>query len=348
MLFWLSLKRCQKQEKEVCKMNSQLVVFGSARVDAFLDLPDDKAETSCNLDDRKCVLELSYSSKIPLNNVDFLVGGNGANVAVGLGRLGLKSTLVAEIGVGVLADYTKTELEKEIDTTFVTQTENVKQGFGAVIRYRGERTILSYYSPQTPTLPDSMCNSPWAYLTSTGEDFEDYYEQIFQWIGKCSPRLAFNPGGRQISKGLDWLKKYLEITELLIVNREEAEEIVGLENTHGQEKDLLDALKQTGPKKVIVTDGMNGTFATDGSQYWHAGVFPIEATERTGAGDAFSTGSIAALVSGKTLPESLVWGTVNATSVVQEVGPQPGLLNKEQLNQWLERFEGENIELKSI
>lgn len=326
----------------------QLMVFGSARVDAFLDLPDDKAQTVCNLNDRSCMLELSYASKIPLNSVEFLVGGNGANVAVGSSRLGVDSMLVAEIGTGVLADHTKKELEKEIDTTFVTQTEGISQGFGAVIRYRGERTILSYYSPKTPKFPGDVCGAPWVYLTSTGEAFESYFEEIYEWIGRCNPRVAFNPGGRQIAKGIEWLKKYLAVTELLIVNREEAEEIVGLKETYGEEKKLIDALKVHGSKKIVVTDGMNGTFAFDGIDYWHAGVFPIEATERTGAGDAFSTGCIAALINGRPMQEALQWGTANATSVVQLVGPQPGLLDKQGMNEWLERAKQENIELKKI
>lgn len=326
----------------------QLIVFGSARVDAFLDLPEDKADTYCDLDTHRCVLELSYSSKIPLNNVDFLVGGNGANVSVGASRLGVEAMLVAEIGTGILADYTKKELAKEIDTTFVTQTEGTNQGFGAVIRYRGERTILSYYSPKAPTFPGDVCGAPWAYLTSTGEAFEEYFEKIYEWIGMCNPRIAFNPGGRQIAKGIDWLKKYLEVTELLIVNREEGEEIVSMTETYGKEKDLLNALKSYGPKKVIVTDGMNGTFAYDGMDYWHAGVFPIAATERTGAGDAFSTGSIVALMKGIPIGEALLWGTVNATSVVQQVGPQPGLLDKAGMLEWLERAKKENIEVKKL
>ena len=326
----------------------QLIVFGSARIDAFLDLPEDQAETLCNLDDHSCVLQLSYSSKIPLDNVEFLIGGNGANVAVGSKRLGIESQLVAEIGTGVLADYTKKELEKEIDISLVTQTEGIRQGFGAVIRYRGERTILSYYSPKTPVFPGDVCGASWAYLTSTGEAFEEYFGHIYEWVGRCSPRVAFNPGGRQIAKGIGWLQKYLGVTELLIVNREEAEEIVGLKETYGEEKKLIDALKQYGPKKIVVTDGMNGTFAFDGIEYWHASVFPIEATERTGAGDAFSTGCIAALINGKPMQEALLWGTANATSVVQQIGPQAGLLDKQGMNEWLERAKQENIELKKL
>lgn len=324
---------------------ADLIVFGSARMDAFLDIPDDKAATYCSLDDRKCVLELSYSAKIPLESVEFLPGGNGANLAVGTKRLGVESLLIAEIGEGIMAEATRRELEKEIDTKYVSQSPGVKQGFGAVVRYQGERTILSYYSPKQPDFPHDLPKAPWAYLTSTGENFENYYDQIYDWMNVVNPRLAFNPGGRQISKGIEWMSKYLQVTELLILNREEAEELVSMEKTHGEEKKLIDALRSQGPKKVIVTDGMNGTFAFDGERYVHAGVLPYEAIERTGAGDAFSTGSLSALIKGKSMSEALMWGTVNATSVVLNVGPQPGLLDKEGMIEWLDKAKEMKLEL---
>ena len=67
----------------------QLVVFGSARVDAFMQLPPEQADQLCSLDDKLCVIQLAYSAKLPLKQVDFLTGGNGANVAIGSKRLAL-------------------------------------------------------------------------------------------------------------------------------------------------------------------------------------------------------------------------------------------------------------------
>ncbi len=314
---------------------AQLAVFGSARMDAFLDLPDSKAEILCGLDDKRCVLELSYASKISLDGVSFLLGGNGANVAVGSKRLGIDAKLVAEVGDGYMGNYTMEELKKETDPKFVTQTPNTPAGFGAVIRYQTERTILSYYPPVQPQFPEELTKAEWAYLTSTGEDFETYYEKIYDWLRANDARLAFNPGGRQISRGIDWLKKYLEVTELLIANREESEDIVGMKDTLGHEKELLDALKQYGSKRIIITDGPAGAYAFDGTRYLKMGIFPQEAVERTGAGDSFSTGCLAALIQHKSMDEALLWGTINSASVIKYVGPQPGLLKKEQMNEYL-------------
>lgn len=328
---------------------NQLVVFGSARIDAFMGLPEDKADTYCNLDTKKCVLELSYASKIPMKSVKFLLGGNGANVAVGTKRMGVNSLLVAEVGSGLMGDATKKELEKEeIDTSLVSQTPDVPAGFGAVINYQGERTILSYYPPGEPPFPHEVKEAEWVYLTSIGESFEVYYEKILEFLKKVNPKVAFNPGGRQIAKGKDWIKKYIEVTEVLIANREESQEIAEFNESFGKEKELIQKLLEIGAKKVIVTDGRNGSYAFDGEKYYRLGILPIEAVERTGAGDATSTGILAALIKGKTMGEAMLWGMLNSTSVIGYVGPQQGLLYDRDIDVWLKRAEEAKIRVEEI
>ncbi len=325
-----------------------LIVYGSARIDAFMILPEDKAEQLCKLDTGKCVIELSYSAKLPLNAVKFLVGGNGANVAVGASRLGVPSLLAAELGEGPLADYAYRELAKELDMKYVSQTSGIDQGFGAVINYQGERTILSYYSPSEPPFPEKSCEAKWAYLTSTGENFEGYYDKVYESLLECKPRLAFNPGGRQIYKGLDWMKKFLELTDVLLVNREEAEDIVGMTKTHGKEKELLDAFLALGVKTPIITDGQTGSFASSDGKYYKVGILPIDAIERTGAGDSYSAATIAALVKGKSVPEAMLWGTINASSVIGFIGPEDGLLHEKDIPEWIDRAESSGVRVEEL
>jgi len=326
----------------------KLVVFGSARIDAFMELPDELADQYCNLDTQECYIQLSYASKLPLNDAHFLVGGNGANVAVGSKRLGVDSTLVAELGSGPLGDYARKSLENQINMNFVTQTKGVNQGFGAVIVYQGERTILSYYAPERPPFPKNLEVSEWAYLTSVGEQFEAFYEDVSKWLEKHDAKLAFNPGGRQIAKGQSWLRTYLKRTELLLVNREEAEAIVGMKKTVGKEKELLDALNNLGPKFPVITDGRDGSFAKQDGKYLKVGILPIDSIERTGAGDSYSTGCLSALIKGKTLKDALIWGTINAGSVIGYIGPEDGLLKEDQLPKWLEMAKSSELQVEEF
>lgn len=330
---------------------NQLIIFGSARIDAFLSLPDGKADTFCELDTKKCVLQLSYASKIPMKSVDFRLGGNGANVAVGTKRMGVDSLLAAEVGSGVMGDYAKRELvAQDVDITYVTQTPDVPAGFGAIITYQGERTILSYYPPSEPPFPETVeaCKAEWAYLTSVGESFEKYYGKILGWLSECHPKIAFNPGGRQIAKGREWISPFLGATELLIANREECEEIAQEKDSFGKEKDLIKKLTELGPRKVVLTDGRNGSYSFDGEKYYHLGILPVDAISRTGAGDATSTGILAAIIKGKSMSEAMMWGMLNSTSVIGYIGPQPGLLYERDIPVWIERANSAGIKVEEM
>lgn len=328
---------------------SQLVIFGAARIDAYMNLPDEQADTLCNLDTRQCVLQLSYAAKIPMRSVDFLLGGNGANVAVGVRRMGVESLLVADVGDDVMGKVVKHQLEAEnVDTSCVTQTQGVPAGFGAVINYQDERTILSYYPPTEPPFPNLDFDGQWAYLTSVGDVFETFYEKTLSWINSKNPRVIFNPGGRQISKGSQWLAPYLQKTEILIANREECQDIAGMPDTHGREKELMQNLLSMGPKKVVVTDGKSGSFSFDGERFCHLGILEVDAVERTGAGDATSTGIIAALLKDKPLDQAMLWGMLNSTSVIGYIGPQRGLLREDEIDSWIQRAENAGVKIKEI
>ena len=56
--------------------------------------------------------------------------------------------------------------------------------------------------------------------------------------------------------------------------------------------------------------------------------------ERTGAGDAASATAVAYLAQGFPLAQAIERGMINSMSVVQEIGAQKGLLNKEQIEEW--------------
>jgi ribokinase len=135
--------------------------------------------------------------------------------------------------------------------------------------------------------------------------------------------------------GKDALKGIYERTNIFFSNVEEAERILGI-NTLGI-SELLKRMHELGPKIVIITDGPKGAYAYDGEKFLFQPPYPDQAPafERTGAGDAFASTVVVALALGKDLSTALMWGSVNAMSVVQQIGAQRGLLNESQLNEYL-------------
>ena len=114
---------------------------------------------------------------------------------------------------------------------------------------------------------------------------------------------------------------------VFIVNKEEAKIILGHEE--GDEisvKRLLKGIVDLGPKMVIITDGGEGSYGYNEESFYHLDIFPAKLVEMTGAGDAYATGVLAGLFHGKDLKEAMRWGAANGASVVEQVGPQAGLL----------------------
>jgi ribokinase len=318
-------------------MKYDVLSLGPFRMDVFVTIPEEEITEVCSVDRKRCMIELGFGEKIAVKSMHFSIGGNAANNAVGITRLGLKAAVVATIGDGWTDEQALDILKREnVETKFV-EIKAGQQAFGVIINYQGERTILSYYSDSLCGWPeDETLDAKWIYLTSMGEGYEDFYEKGVNWAKNKGARIAFNPGTRQIKAGLEHLGYAYQAAEILFVNKEEAEELLG-KPQDTQIKELIDGLRAVGPKCVIITDGGDGAYAGDGQRYVHMPIVPAEVVQRTGAGDAFGSGFLAAYIEGKTLDEALRWGTVNSASVLGHVGPQIGLLGPERMNDWLNR-----------
>lgn len=148
-------------------------------------------------------------------------------------------------------------------------------------------------------------------------------------------KLAFQPSEYHIHWGVEKIGKLYQQTNIFVANREETAQITGVD---GEDiKALIQAMHELGPEIVVVTDGPDGAYASDGSTIWQMPNYPDPQPplERTGAGDAFAAGFVGAIVKGHDIPTALQWGPINSMSVVQKVGAQEGLVTKEELEQYL-------------
>lgn len=321
-----------------------ILSLGPARMDVFVTLPEDEVTEVCSLDRKRCMIELGFGEKIPVSGVEFAVGGNAGNNAVGMTRLGFSAALVGTVGDGWTDKRVLEVLEKEGVNSKYLEISSGQKGFGVVINYQGERTILSYYSQAMCCWPnDPDLEAGWVYLTSMGEGFESFYQQSVDWAKQRGAKIAFNPGTRQIKAGVESLRYAYEATEVLFVNKEEAEQLLGKE-TGTEIKTLLEELKKLGPKTVVITDGDSGAYAYAGEKFLHVPAMQAVVVERTGAGDAFGVGFLGATLSGKGLEEALRWGVSNGASVLGYIGPQEGLLTFDKMQEWIGQVGNATVE----
>lgn len=308
-----------------------VICIGSGKIDAFLSIHHASSHVRLNKDTNE--LCVKSGEKIELDNISFLLGGNACNAAVGLSRLGLKSGLFAEIGKDEFAQTILSSLAREnVATEFVQKTKDKATSLSIIINFQKERTIFSQHVQREHNFSFENISTKWIYLTSLGNKWTKAYEKTVGFAKKTGAKIAFNPGTLQLEKGYEYIKNILEKTEILFVNKEEAAKVISIKYKVLSIKELLTQLQKLGPKIVVITDGKNGSFAIDekGNILEHE-IVQAEVVEKTGAGDAYSSGFLAAFLHNQSIADAMKWGAKNSASVIGKVGAQPGLLTKNEI-----------------
>ena len=304
-----------------------LISIGDATEDVFLEL--EEASVHCSKNTGKCTICMEFATKIPVKSCHKLIGGNAGNMAIGSRRLGLNSAFYVELGDDDQGLKIFRSMKKDkVNTKYIYLRKGKETNYSVVLNKNAERTILIYHVHRKYKLPQ-LEKAKWVYLTSMGEGCEVIYKSLISYLKKTKAKLGFNPGTHQLRSGLKTLLPLFKLCEAIILNVEEVQLLLK-ENSRDIKK-LLKKLHATGCKIAVITDGPAGCYVYDGKQFYYQDIYHVPIVERTGCGDAFSTGFITALAYGKNINEAMKWGTVNSAGVIQKIGPQDGLLKKSEL-----------------
>lgn len=313
--------------------------IGDIVTDDFIELLEHEEKVE-HEKDGSTWLAMPFGTKIPFDHHEVVHAvGNASNAAVAFARLNLTSSFVTNVGGDQEGRDMIAVLQREgVDHRFVRVNPANKSNYHFVLRYKAERTILikhEDYDYHWPSLKPAEVPR-WVYFSSISQHAIPYHDQVADWLDENPDvKLAFQPGTFQMEAGVERLKRIYARSEVLVLNREEATAVGG--GKHDDVHDLINKLHQLGPKIVVVTDGPNGAYASDGAHRFRMPLYPdpAEPVDRTGAGDAFASTFVAALAKGNNLEGALQWAPINSMSVVQKVGAQAGLLSEKQLEEYL-------------
>lgn len=300
----------------------KMISIGDCTVDAFIHLKE--AQIINTKTGPK--LSMNFADKIPYESLTLLSAGNCNNVAVGCSRLGLRSAYYGTVGGDHNAHFILNSLHKEkVSTEFMSIQKNKQTNFHFVLWFKKDRTILIKHQDFEYKLPSGIKNTEWIYFSSVGPKGLKLHQQMVKFLDKNpNIKMAFNPGTFQLRLGLKKLLPLFKHTEVLFVNKQEAQELVGAK--HGDFRILAEALHKHGPRTVVITDGLKGSYCLHGNAFYRMGIYPHHPIEATGCGDAYATGFTAARIHGLSIPESLRWGARNGASVATKIGPEAGLV----------------------
>ena len=315
-----------------------VITVGSATVDVFakthfselIKIIDPKGETD--------LIAFPSGSKILVDDLEFTIGGGGTNTAVALSRLGHKVGFLGKLGEGTNSDFIHKHLMKErIDLLCAHGKGNA--GYSVILdSLDHDRAILAYKGINDELgikdVPFKKLKTKWFYFSAMmGESFHTL-EKVAEFAQKNKIKTAFNPSAYLAEKGSRYLRNILNKTELLILNKEEAELLVG----KGSFDSLLVKLKGLGPKIVVITDGKNKLYAIDGLHIYSAFPPPVKIVDSTGAGDAFASSFLCGLLKNKDTEFAIKLGIINAQSVVSHYGAKNILLSYKEAMKIMKKF----------
>lgn len=307
--------------------------IGGATFDLFVSA-DDSAMANHQKNDAFVV---PFGSKIRVKGIVGAFGGGACNTSVGLSRLGCEASFCGITADDQWGHSIIENLKKEnVDTSHATIIEGESASFSIILSStEGERIILNHpgtskHLHDVTFAREAAKTMDWIYLNSIQEESCAIEDDIIKVLAETPhAKLTWNPGECQVNMGYkrSGIQKLLKNTTLLQMNKEEALVFTSADTV----EEALRILAGSGTTYVCITDGKNGTLATDGVHVYHCPIVDCAVVDTTGAGDAFGTAATWALMQGKDLPTALRAGTINAMSVVGVVGAEPGLLTETQI-----------------
>lgn len=287
-------------------------------------------------------VSFELGEKIPLNEVQYEVGGSACNVSVGLSRLGLSASLVSIVGKDTPAEKIKSRLASEsVHLSNIKEDKKMKTNFSTIFALPEGRTIFVYHGLKdySELRIKSSIKSTWYFLAPIGEHTEELEKDLIAKASEENSLIAWNPGTYQIKKGASHYRALLRNISVLFLNKEEALKFIDYP-VKPTEEEILKKLSLFGPKLVVITNGDKGAKAYDGANFYFIDSIHLDnVADATGAGDSFATGVMAKLFlcdwqgeqNRECISEALKWGIANSASVIRSVGAQNGLLPKNEM-----------------
>lgn len=325
-------------------MKFDIITIGDCSEDVFVKPHDLLIQKSNHFISGKSV-SFELGEKINLDEVSYQLGGSAGNTAVAFARLGLKTAIISPLGIDSIAEKVISNLdENQVSTSFIDQKKERQSNFSLIFRFNGERTIFVYHGLDDYSklkLPKKI-PTDWLYLAPVGHGEDTFFNKIVALSSEKNIKIAWNPGARQIEKGASHYHSLLRMTTILSLNKEEAIKFTNFP-VRPDIKEIMKRLHQLGVKIIIITDGQNGAYCSNGQNYWQIDVLPAKRIDATGAGDSFSAAFVASLINqdgdeNQAIELALKSAIVESTSVISQLGAQSGLLLKSELDRELKKY----------
>ncbi len=255
-------------------------------------------------------------------DIKYGAGGSAANTAVGVVRLGRKASVIAKVGMDNFGRLVLEEvMTKGVDISGVKIKVGGDTGFTIVlINSRGEIIMYGYKGVSEELLPEEIDKeiiekAKHVHIASLRIDTAVHAARIARELDK---KVSWDPGRRIARMGLEKLSEIIGLSNIVLLNEKEAEEMTGYKDYHK----AAQAIRDRGAEIVIVKRGEKGVYALAEDCEIELPAYKVKAVDTTGAGDSFAAGLIVSLLEGRELREALEFANATAALKVTRLGAQ--------------------------
>ncbi|MFQ5451933.1 MAG: carbohydrate kinase family protein [Candidatus Paceibacterota bacterium] len=297
----------------------QLLTVGNITVDLYF-----KGKT---LPMKDKLFQLACGSKYIAEEFHEGLGGGAANVAIGASNQGLNCAVLAKVGENVFKQIVLQKLvNKRISTEFLIYDRKFKNISSIFLSPGGERSLVHFTTPHTSfDLSDLQKQSMLKYSSIyfshlSGVSFEEKLSLV-SFFKKNGKRILLNIGIDDARLPKRKIHAYIQHADTLILNRREFATLVGKQPARlNLEKNVAEYIKFK-EKLLVITDGSHGSFAyQEGKVYIQKSSNLKTIIDCTGAGDAYTSGFLAAYLKDNMIQDCMKAGTEYSAKILSRLG----------------------------
>ncbi len=322
-----------------------VITFGSAAWDVFMELPPKYIKKNIELISGKG-FEFNMGSKIDVPGMRFAFGGGGVNTATTFVRQGFRTAHCGMVGDDIPGREVTEHLKRlGIDASFVYRTLERATNNSVVLNSSGSDRVILVYRGASELLDlghidwEKM-NAKLYYLAPLAGRLCRLTEQITAHAKRSGATVAANLGNSQLAMGRSCIKSLLARIDVLILNREEAAMLTGID--YHNEKKIISETVRLHQGINVITKGREGAVIVVDGIIYSGKTKSHKVIDVTGAGDAFGSGFMSGmLASNNDIEYSMKLALVNSKHCLGTKGADKLLCRED--NYLVER---ENIKIK--
>lgn len=326
-----------------------VITFGSVALDVFMDLPPKFVKKSAHFTPAKDLV-FDLGSKIDVPETRFAFGGGAVNTARTFAAQNFSVACCGMVGDDILGREAIAHLKDlGIKTGLIAKTAKKSTNSSVVLNSPGmDRVILVYRGASELLSAENIdwqnLNARFFYLAPLSGKLCRLTERITTHAKKQGAMVAANLGNSQLAMGRACVKSLLARIDVLILNKEEAAMMTGVD--YADEAGIFKKTAQMHPGINVITKGKDGAAIIADSKIYEAKLKKFKVVDVTGAGDAFGSGFMSGmLMSGNDIEYSMKLALINAKHCLSSRGGE-GLLTKH--DRGLVEKENINIKVRNI